>query len=388
MQVFHCQHCDHLVFFENIRCLKCGHALAYLPDLAVMGALEPLGDELWRALAPGATQPYRLCENYRTHAVCNWAVPADDPHPLCISCRLTQVAPDPAQPELQLAWQKLEQAKRRVIYGLMQLGCPIIGRGVDPEHGLAYEFRGDADAPSGAVLTGHAMGVITVNIAEADDAERERRRLQLHEPYRTLLGHFRHEIGHYYWDRLVKDGPRLEAFRQLFGDERADYGEALAAHYREGPAADWQLRFVSAYAAAHPWEDWAESWAHYLHMTDTLETAVANGLALQPSRADEPTLHAAQLGDSPPGPFERLIDSWFPIAYVVNNLNRCLGMPDAYPFVLSTPAIDKLRLVHEIIGDAAGRTGAAPAPTATPNSTVSPPGTPAPTGSGSSPTAS
>jgi hypothetical protein len=384
MQVFHCQHCRHLVFFENVQCVKCGHTLAYLPDMGLMSALEPEADALWRALARGDSQRYRLCENYRTHAVCNWAVRADDTALLCTSCRLTQVAPDPSQPDQRQAWQKLELAKRRVIYSLVQLGCPIVARADDPDHGLAYEFRGDADVPEGAVLTGHANGVITVSIAEADDAERERRRLQLHEPYRTLLGHFRHEVGHYYWDRLVKDGPHLERFRALFGDERADYGAALQAHYRDGPPADWQQRFVSAYAASHPWEDWAESWAHYLHMTDTLETAVANGLSLQPAGAEEPTFHAGQLDpqtatrpDPAQGAFERLIESWFPIAYVLNNLNRCLGMPDAYPFVLSTPAIDKLRLVHEIIREAAPGAGPS-APTPAPGPGATSPETPAP----------
>jgi hypothetical protein len=362
MQVFHCQHCAQLVFFENVQCLKCGRTLAYLPDLKLMSALEPAGENRWRPLAAGAQQSYRLCENYSAQAICNWAVAADDPHPLCISCRLTRLAPDPTRADQHLAWQKLEQAKRRVIYSLTQLGCPIVDRADDPDRGLAYEFRADAEGTAGAVLTGHANGVITVNIAEADDAERERRRLQLHEPYRTLVGHFRHEIGHYYWDRLVKDSAWLERFRGLFGDERLDYGAALEAHYRDGPPADWQMRFVSAYAASHPWEDWAETWAHYLHMTDTLETAVANGLSLQPAAADEPTFRAGDLADPPQEPFARLIESWFPIAYVVNNLNRCLGMPDAYPFVLSTPAIDKLRFAHEVIRVAAPAMSSGPGP--------------------------
>src|SRR5207302_77798 len=133
-------------------------------------------------------------------------------------------------------------------------------------------------------------GVITLNVAEADDAQREKRRLQMHEPYRTLLGHFRHEIAHYYWDRLVKDGPLRDGFRARFGDEREDYGAALRRHYQQGPPADWQARFVSAYASAHPWEDWAETWAHYLHMADALETAIACGLSLRPRRGDEPSL--------------------------------------------------------------------------------------------------
>ena len=200
------------------------------------------------------------------------------------------------------------------------------------------------------MLTGHNDGVITINIAEADDAEREKRRLQLHEPYRTLLGHFRHEVGHYYWDRMIKDSDLLDSFRTLFGDERADYGQALQNHYAQGAPADWQQKFVSSYASSHPWEDWAETWAHYLHMVDTLETAAACGLSLRPGRRDEPTLKKSPIpwpdrGDS----FDKMIDHWFALTYVLNNLNRGLGLSDGYPFVLSTPAIDKLHFVHDAI---------------------------------------
>jgi hypothetical protein len=221
----------------------------------------------------------------------------------------------------------------------------------DPEHGLAYKFLADLDTPGAApVLTGHANGVITLNVAEADDVERERQRLQLHEPYRTLLGHFRHEVGHYYWDLLIKDTPWIDTFRALFGNERQDYAQALQDHYNQGPPQDWQQQFVSAYASAHPWEDWAETWAHYLHMTDTLETAAACGLSLRPQRSDEPTLKTAPAPDSLYArSFDQLIDNWFPLTYVLNNLNRGLGLPDGYPFVLSTPAIDKLRFVHDTI---------------------------------------
>ena len=221
-----------------------------------------------------------------------------------------------------------------------------------PERGLAFEFLADPEADGAPpVLTGHDDGVITLNVAEADEVERERRRVRLHEPYRTLLGHFRHEVGHYYWDRLIKDSPLIDDFRERFGDERQDYDQALQQHYDQGPRIDWQQQFVSAYASVHPWEDWAETWAHYLHMTDTLETAAACGLTLRPRRADEPMLK------SPPpalpatrfAAFDRLIDDWFPLTYVLNNLNRGMGLPDGYPFVLSPPAVEKLKFVHETL---------------------------------------
>ncbi len=347
LKVFHCDHCKQLVFFENTRCVRCNYTLAYVPQLGRVAALEQTGEQ-WRLPSDSAhDRPYRLCDNYTRESVCNWALPAEDPQRLCESCRLTHVIPQLDVPGNRGAWFKLEAAKRRLIYTLMQLRCPVQSKAEDPETGLEYQFLG-TDAGSGPVLTGHANGTITVNIAEADDAERERRRMHLHEPYRTLLGHFRHESGHYYWDRLVAGGPRLESFRALFGDERADYGEALQHHYTAGPPADWQEHFISAYATSHPWEDWAESWAHYLHMTDMLETAAESGLLLRPARRDEPTLTDAD-PRSPPGPFAPLIERWFPLTYVLNNLNRSMGLPDGYPFLLSTPAIEKLRFIHDTL---------------------------------------
>ncbi|MFI4914353.1 MAG: putative zinc-binding metallopeptidase [Steroidobacterales bacterium] len=369
MKVFHCAHCQQLVFFENTQCVNCGRTLAYLPDLGVMASLDQSNARdqgnngqggnppLWQTPIPLAQgRRYRLCDNYSRYNLCNWAVDAGDDNTLCRSCRLTQAAPSLSRQGARDAWYKLEVAKRRVIYSLLQLGCPVEKHGSRDGHGLAFEFLGDGDKEAGKpVLTGHAQGVITVNIAEADDAERERRRLQLQEPYRTLVGHLRHEVGHYYWERLVQGGARLEQFRAAFGDERRDYGAALKSHYSQGAPPDWQQRFVSAYAAAHPWEDWAETWAHYLHMTDTLETAVACGLSLMPWRADEPVLKldiSRSTPNAPSAPFERLINNWFPVTYLLNNLNRGMGLPDGYPFVLSPAAIEKLRFVHETIAAA------------------------------------
>jgi hypothetical protein len=363
MKIFHCDHCDQLVFFENVRCLACDHALAYAPDVDDVLSLEPAeGEGLWQsARADAAGRTYRLCANYDRANVCNWAIPAEDPEALCASCRLTRVIPDLTQPGHPEAWYRLEVAKRRLVYSLLRLRLPVASKAADPEGGVAFELLADTEAKP--VLTGHRDGVITINVAEADDAEREQRRRQLHEPYRTLLGHFRHESGHYYWERLLARGDRLDAFRERFGDERADYAAALQRHYEEGPSADWQARFISAYASAHPWEDWAETWAHYLHMTDTLETAAACGLSLRPRRADEPSFKTTAQepcrADEPSFKttaqepsrvaFERNVAAWFPLTYVLNNLNRGLGLPDGYPFVLSPPVIDKLRFVHETI---------------------------------------
>ncbi len=363
MKIFHCDHCQQLVFFENVRCLSCAHALAYAPDVDDVLSLEAVSEagsdgqgdkdrreKWWRAAKRGAEgKTYRLCANYDRENVCNWAIPVEDPETLCGSCRLTRVIPDLTQPGHREAWYRLEVAKRRLVYSLLRMKLPLADKMKEPERGVAFELLADGAQP---VMTGHRDGVITISVAEADDAEREQRRQRLHEPYRTLLGHFRHEIGHYYWDRLLAGSERLGAFRAMFGDERADYAAALQRHYEQGAPADWQERFISAYASTHPWEDWAETWAHYLHMSDTLETAAACGLSLRPRRPDEPSLKPTAAQERPHGPFEQKIEAWFPLTYVLNSLNRGLGLADGYPFVLSTPVIDKLRFVHETVTDA------------------------------------
>jgi hypothetical protein len=350
MKVFHCTHCQHLVFFENTLCLRCGHKLAYLPDVKGMGSLDPLEEDLWQCPGPREKRTYRLCANYRKENVCNWAIPAHVAHTLCDSCRLTRVVPALSESGNREAWYRLETAKRRLLYSLWRLGCPVVSKLDDPERGLSFQFLSDQNGGSDApVLTGHANGVITINLAESDDVERERRRQQLHEPYRTLLGHLRHESGHYYWNLLIKETPLIDPFREAFGNEGRDYGQALKDHYESGPPEDWAEKFVSAYASAHPWEDWAETWAHYIHMTDTLETAQTCGLSLRPRRSDEPSLETASVPGTRQSSFDKLITNWFPLTYLLNNLNRGLGLPDGYPFTLSRTAIDKLRFVHTAI---------------------------------------
>ena len=351
MKTFHCTHCQSLVFFENVTCLTCGSTLAYLPEQQLMAALRQEADGSWQGTESGAGDPtYRLCTNYPT-GICNWANSTAEPDALCPSCRLTRVIPNLSNPENQVAWAKLETAKRRMMYTLLGLGLKPVPKATEPDTGLAFEFLEDStNGDASRVLTGHDNGVITVNIAEADDVEREKQRARQHEPYRTLLGHFRHEIGHYYWDRLIAGTDHLAAFRELFGDERADYQQSLNRHYNEGAPANWEQGFISAYATMHPWEDWAESWAHLMHMTDALETAAAVGLSLKPKRPDEPAM------TTPPNPlsprahdFDRMVEDWLPLTYVLNNLSRGLGLPDSYPFVMSAPVVEKLRFIHETI---------------------------------------
>jgi len=348
MKLFECQHCGQLLYFENTRCERCGHVLGYLPDRALLSALAPQDGQRWRPLAaPEALQ--RFCAN-AAHDACNWLVPATASRTFCQACRLNRTIPDLGPPDHLLRWQRLEAAKHRLVYGLLRFGLPVVSKLDDPDAGLAFDFLAES-AAAPPVVTGHAEGLITINLAEADDAERERIRQEMGEPYRTLLGHFRHEVGHYYWDRLVRDGLWLAAFRELFGDERQDYGACLEAHHAEGPPPDWQERFVSGYASAHPWEDFAETWAHYLHIVDTLETAAAFGLSVRPTAGRDPAL--AMAIDFDPylqGDFDALLRAWLPLTYAVNSLNQSMGQPDLYPFVLAPTVIGKLRFVHGLVG--------------------------------------
>lgn len=361
MKTFHCDHCGALVFFENVSCVQCGHALGFLPDIMDLAALEPDGTDQWKSLAAEAQgRLYRACANGRVYSVCNWFVPADESDEFCSACRLNTMVPDASVPEYHALWHKVEIAKRRLVYTLRQLRLSIVGP--PGEMCPRLQFRFLADAPGAApVLTGYENGVITLNLAEADDAEREKRRTQLHEPQRTLVGHFRHESGHYYWNALVANSRWHEPFRLLFGDERADYGQALEVYYAKGSAADWASRCVSAYASAHPWEDWAETWAHYLQMVDTLETAAGFGMSIRPRHPSAKTISAEpHQALAPGGTFDTMMEHWFPLTYALNSLNRGVGVSELYPFVLSNLAVEKLRFVHELISQREQRDETAP----------------------------
>lgn len=346
------------LFFESTRCTHCGRLVGYCPDLGRMQAFD--ADSLpdhWRA-ADGSGRRYRQCGNYREHDVCNWMVPEADANPLCRACRLNEIIPDLSVAPNRFYWARLEAAKRRTLYTLLELGLPPASWREDPQRGLRFRFMTDKQPDSEfteplpgqpPIYTGHEAGLIIIDLAEADDVARTRARLRLGETYRTVLGHFRHEIGHYYWDRLVAPEPqRLQAFRDHFGDERQDYQAALERHYRDGAPADWPERCISAYASVHPWEDWAECWAHYLHMIDTLQTAQAFDF-----RRGEQPLPASALPQAGPGAdIDRLFDDWIRLAVGLNALNRSMGESDAYPFVLTGPVMHKLRWLHQLLDDA------------------------------------
>lgn len=349
MKTFHCDACGALVFFENVSCLQCGHSLGYLPDVMDLTALEPAQDDLWTSLSTAAPgRLYRPCANGRAFGVCNWYVPAEDGNPQCLACRLNAEVPEIYSAQDRLLWQKLESAKRRLIYTLRRLELSIDGGPSNSWPRLQFRFL--AETPwTMPVLTGHDSGVITISLAEADDVEREKRRAQFCESQRTLLGHFRHESGHYYWGALIANSKWLDEFRALFGDERCNYREALNYYYANGPGENWPSVCVSAYASAHPWEDWAETWAHFLQMVDSLETAADFGLSVRPRHPTAKSISADPRQALAAGNFDTMIERWLPLTYALNSLNRSIGVPDAYPYVLSSRALEKLRFIHEVV---------------------------------------
>jgi len=380
MKTFHCI-CGQLIFFENISCVNCHRELGFLPNCLTLTSLDPAEKCLWRPTMKDAQESlYKKCLNYEKEKVCNWMVPQqEEDAEFCVSCRLNEIIPDLSIEANRNLWARVEDAKRRLVYTLIRLRLPLENKVLNPQQGLAFRFLGDQTNPDGSiskVLTGHDQGVITLNIAEADDATREKMRNAMKEPYRTLQGHFRHEIGHYYWDRLVAGSNFLESYRQLFGEERSDYNQALAKYYQTGAPANWQEKHISAYSTAHPWEDWAETWAHFLHMQDVLETANDFGLVGKQLLPDSKTGQKPQPDVTPAAKsnnvllkdwsncgnwensleisnFDGVIVAWSQLAIALNSINRSMGLPDLYPFVLSPAVIGKMRFVYEVVSQPA-----------------------------------
>ena len=330
MRSFSCT-CGNRIYFENDRCLACGQELAFDVEHLTLRPVRPRDQH---------------CANRVALKTCNWLVssPGDA---FCRACALNEIVPDLSDRRRIKLYYEVEKAKRRLLFTLLALGLPVEGRD-ERKDGLAFHILADArldgvdldPAADEAVVTGHLEGLITINLLEADPHLRERMRMAMNESYRTLLGHFRHESGHYYWQRLVKDEP--SEFREVFGDERQPYEESLQTYYRDGPPANWQESFINAYATSHPLEDFAECWAHYLHMVDTLQTAAEDGVALEGRRICNPLAEGAT--------FDSMVEDWRAVAGVVNDMNRSLGLDDAYPFGISTGTAAKLRYVRRVVG--------------------------------------
>ena len=351
MKAFQCT-CGQLLFFHNAVCLGCGSAIAYDPTSRLLGALLQNDDGSWSiAVDERAPKPsFRFCQHRTGAAACNWLVPTETAHAACLSCRLTRTIPDLSDERNVLRVEIIETAKRRVLYGLQTCGLPIVPKDEDAARGLAFDLLEQLSGER--VMTGHVGGLITLNVAEADADFREKSRESFHEPYRTIVGHLRHEIGHHYWDLLVRDTDWLWKFRRLFGTEETDYVLALQSYYSDGPPLDWADRFISGYAASHPWEDWAESWAHYLHLRATLQTVASFSLdtsatpfRITPFEIDalyDPTLASAEH-------FLGWINAWVKLTTVLNETARSMGQPDVYPFVMNRAVVTKLHFVQCVI---------------------------------------
>jgi hypothetical protein len=328
MRDFACPTCGQRLAFENSVCLSCLTPIGF--DLAArdFAALGPQG-----VTVLGTAR--QMCANMHV-AGCNWLVPVGG-SPLCRSCSLTRTRPNDGDPALP-AFAEAEAAKRRLVVELIELSLPINDRVADPNRGLTFDLLSSTQEP---VITGHDEGVITLDLAEGDDVHREQLRVSMDEPYRTLLGHFRHETGHYFYFVLAETGPARAEFEQLFGDPDLDYQAALDRHYSQGAPVGWEQDYVSSYATMHPAEDWAETFAHYLHIRDTIDTAAAFGFAPAGATASHPLA-----GDAG---FDRMIQLWLPLAWSLNMINRSMGHKDLYPFVLPPRVLDKMRLVHKLV---------------------------------------
>lgn len=350
MKLFTCRVCGQTIHFDNRLCVRCGATLGFAAADMTLHALLPAGGGLWTPAAGEGGALYRFCDNAAS-GVCNWLLPADDPHAFCEACRHNRIVPV-ADPRGLERWRRIGLAQRHLFYSLLRWNLPRPTREEDPAGGLVFDFLADALDGNGnvvsAAMTGHEAGLISLRAAEADDEVRESVRVSMNEPYRSLLGHFRHETGHFYWARLVGDEATLKEARRLFGDERADYAAALRRNYDEGPPAGWQQHFISAYASSHPAEDFAECWAHFFHIVDTLETARAFGLVTDPKG------HAALEAEVTFDPYRapdagRLVEAWIPLSVALNAIQRSMGQPDSYPFVLPPPVVEKLDFINRLV---------------------------------------
>jgi hypothetical protein len=311
MKCFFCR-CGLEIFFSNSHCLNCQRAIAFYPPDNTLLSLDAISEDHHR---DALGRYFRYCQNHLDYGVCSSVVADNTDFPFCTLCTQNRKQPDTSNSRQLRRWGKTERAKQRLYYSLASLGL----------HRQLPLF----DLVDGPATTGYHQGVITINLREADDIERALQKSQHGESYRTVLGHMRHEIGHFLLEQLPVD---QLAFTHLFGNPQWDYQSALQAYYRNGPLPGWEQQFISAYASAHPLEDWAESFAHYLHITDLAETGQAYQLtASVTEHFDSKLQFAARFGP------------------VLNELNRSLGLDDAYPFVFSRMVTEKLQFIDRTV---------------------------------------
>src|SRR5271168_5417104 len=356
VRAFACPVCHGFVPFESRRCPNCLAELGlYVPSRTMVAT--------WSGAAVIDGQIWIACTRAGSLG-CNWLVPQEQElggqRGRCLADSLIRREPDTDD---TVAVEKLVSTGiglRRLICQLIDIGLPV-----DPfwrrNGGLAFDLLSSYSGGERVVI-GHAGGVITIDLVESLDAYRESLRVRLGEPYRTMLGHFRHEVGHYYQNILVETGPGaaryLDECRALFGDERADYQAEIARHYKFGAPKNWTESFISEYATMHPWQDFAECFAHYLHITDTINTVGEAGLILIADRArvavPRDIVPLASYADVP---IEQLLYDWKWLALFFNRINTAMGKRPLYPFEIPPPVIRKLGFVHKVVRQAAPQRG-------------------------------
>jgi hypothetical protein len=325
VKAFRCRVCDASLHFENSRCVTCGSRLGYS---RLERAIVPV-DEKGRYVDAEGLEWF-VCRNLPLSG-CTWLASIDGGQ--CSSCDLTRTRPHDDDAVGLANFPVAERAKRHVVAELDALGFPVVGKHEDAENGLAFDLLSSVEEN---VTIGHANGVITIDLAESRAAHREKVREKLGEPYRTMLGHFRHEVGHYYEWQLVRGDETLARCRELFGDESIDYQAEIDRHYEQGPPEGWESSYISSYATMHPFEDFAETWAHYLHICDTIETASEYGLATVGTITSFRHFRDVVVG------------IWVPLSVALNMINRSMGHDDLYPFVIPDRVLDKLDFVASL----------------------------------------
>lgn len=343
MKIFQCSHCKYPLYFENNECENCAHLCGYRDSDHTMLTFDPLSIGL---ISNAEKIEYKYCKN-KEHDVCNWVLEKDDRNDYCRACQLNRTIPDLSDGDNFYKWQHLEVAKHRLIYQLQKIGLDLPSK-MSTADGLCFDFISKSNNPK--IMTGHSDGVVTILLREADSVIREQTRKDMKELYRTLIGHLRHEVGHYFWDRLVSSNKDvLAGFREIYGNEEVNYNNAMQTYYKNGAPENWQDSYITKYATAHPWEDWAETWAHYLHIMDMVETAHFFRLKVNPIAISENMTINATFDPYAIHEFETIVRTCVPLSFAVNSINRAMGIPDVYPFVITPIVVKKMSFIHQLL---------------------------------------
>lgn len=351
MKKFFCN-CTAIIFFENNQCVSCGSELGWCPACKTMRTVISDNNGNYHCSEQSCGAALTKCYNHAVENVCNHFLLTESvtgaAEAFCDYCRFNETIPDLSVDGNREKWHRIEIAKRRLLYTLDMLNVPYGNSQDGFNTPLSFDFKGDTEkkrllwlnmGKHEQVFTGHADGKVTINIREADDVEREKARVSFGEAHRTVIGHFRHEMGHYFWDVLIKE-KQEEEFITIFGDHNnPDYGTALELYYENGAVPGWQQNFISAYATMHPWEDFAESFAAYLDMVSVVDIA----------------FHTIPVNPVDPlsAGFKEIADQYTQLGLLLNEMNRAVGLIDPVPEVYTPAILHKIEFVHDLLRNTA-----------------------------------